>query len=348
MSLKVEENVPLAPLTTFEIGGPARYFVEAESEADVIAAFDLAAEKDLPVLVLGGGSNVLVSDAGFEGLVIRISLRGVHLDGDVVTAAAGEDWDALVEYCVSRDLAGVECMSGIPGSVGGTPVQNVGAYGQEVSETILCVHCLDRRKNEIVELSNLECRFEYRKSIFNTTDRERFVVLAVRYQLVEGGPPKIEYRDLKDYFGDRTPTLAETRRAVLDIRRRKSMVIDPGDPNSRSAGSFFKNPVVDAGELGRISEAAGGADVPNFPAGGGTVKVPAAWLIERAGFQKGFRHGNAGISENHSLALVNRGGATAAEDVGLMEMIRAGVGEKFGIRLLPEPIFVGFETRVEE
>jgi UDP-N-acetylmuramate dehydrogenase len=348
MSLQVKENVPLAPLTTFGIGGPARFFVEAESEADVVAAFDLAAEKSLPVFVLGGGSNVLVSNAGFEGLVIRISLRGVHLDGDVVTAAAGEDWDALVEYCVNRDLAGVECLSGIPGSVGGTPVQNVGAYGQEVSEAILCVRCLDRRKNEIVELSNLECRFEYRKSIFNTTDRERFVVLAVRYQLVEGGRPKIEYRDLKDYFGDCTPTLAETRRAVLDIRRRKSMVIDADDPNSRSAGSFFKNPVVDTGELGRISEAAGGVDVPNFPAGDGKVKVPAAWLIERAGFQKGFRHGNAGISENHSLALVNRGGATAAEVVALMGMIRAGVGEKFGIRLLPEPIFVGFETRVEE
>ena len=339
--MDIKENISLAGFTTLGVGGPARFFVEAGSEADVISAFGWAREKGAEVFVLGGGSNIVVSDAGVGGLVIKIGLMGVGFDQDGdcvrVAAGAGEDWDELVSACVSRGLPGFECLSGIPGTVGGTPVQNVGAYGQEVSETIVSVRCYDRGSGEVVELSNAECGFAYRKSIFNTTERERYAVLSVVYRLVKSGKPKIVYKDLKERFGEGCPTLGEAREAVIGIRKEKAMVIDAEDPNSRSAGSFFKNPIVD------VSFAEGiGSEAPRFPAGEGKVKLPAAWLIERAGFQKGFALGKAGISEKHSLAIVNRGGATAAEIVALKELIQKGVFERFGIGLETEPVFVGF------
>lgn len=339
--------MPLGPLTTLGVGGAAEYFVRAESELEIAGTFEWASERGLPVFVLGGGSNVVVSDVGFRGLVLQAALKGLQFEelggGSVrLTAAAGEDWDGFVRACVERDLAGVECLSGIPGFVGGTPVQNVGAYGQEVSETISGVRCYDRAGNRFVDLSNADCGFAYRKSIFNTITRDRYVVTSVQFDLKRGGNPRVVYKDLKERFEGRVPTLSETREAVLEIRREKSMVIDPADPNSRSAGSFFKNPIVEAG---RVDEMAARADVdavPTFPAGEGQVKVPAAWLIERAGFTKGHRLGNVGISENHSLAIVNFGGATAAEVVALKEDIRDGVEKRFGISLETEPIFVGF------
>ena len=337
--MEIRENIPLAGFTTLGVGGPARYFVDARAEADVIDAFAWARENELDVFVLGGGSNIVVSDAGIGGLVVKIGMTGVTFEDEgarvLVSAAAGEDWEGLVAACVGRGLGGFECLSGIPGTVGGTPVQNVGAYGQEVSETIVSVRCFDRSFAEVVELSNAECGFEYRKSIFNTTERGRFVVMSVSYLLEKEKAPKIDYKDLKEKFVDRNPTLAEVRESVLRIRRSKSMVIDEADPNSRSAGSFFKNPVLDV-------SAAEPLDSPRFPAGEGLVKIPAAWLIEQAGFQKGFALGNAGISGNHSLAIVNRGGSTAAEIVALRDLIRKGVFEKFGIELETEPVFVGF------
>ncbi len=376
-SINIEQNVSLAPLTTLKVGGPARFFVRASSENDVVKAFRFAEENDLGVFVLGGGSNIIVSDAGFDGLVIQILLKGKLLsepravaDGsslgifvdridqphvsqphttahrsDIVevNVGAGEDWDAFVEFCVNRNLAGIECLSGIPGFVGGTPVQNVGAYGQEVSESIVAVRCYDRVNCEIVELGNSECGFTYRTSIFNSTERDRYVVLGVTYRLTANGDPKIAYQDLKDLFGERRPTLNATREAVLKIRRTKSMVIDPNDPNSRSAGSFFKNPIVDRGQFEKIVNVSDVPSVPHFPAGENKIKVPAAWLIERSGFHKGFRCGNAGISTNHSLALVNLGQASAAEIVALKDKIQDGVREKFDILLRPEPVFVGFE-----
>ena len=344
-SLIIRENVSLAPLTTLKVGGPARLFIRAGSEADIVAAFEHAASNQLDVFVLGGGSNILVSDSGFDGLVVQVALAGIRMsEPALITARAGEDWDAFVEFCVGQDLAGVECLSGIPGSVGGTPVQNVGAYGQEVSETIVSVRCFDRSTGRIVELTNSDCGFTYRTSIFNSVERDRYVVLAVTYRLEPGGTPKITYRDLKEYFEGHLPTLAETRAAVLGIRRAKSMVIDPGDPNSRSAGSFFKNPIVQESKLDEIASMAGATSVPSFPAGDQRVKVPAGWLIERAGFNRGFRLGNAGISENHSLAIVNLGGASATEIVALKEKIQDGVAEKFDILLQPEPVFVGFNS----
>jgi UDP-N-acetylmuramate dehydrogenase len=341
-SIDLKENVPLAPLTTLKIGGPARFFVRAKSDDEVVAAFEHARKSSLKVFVLGGGSNILVSDAGFDGLVIQVASKGTDFDGSQVMARAGEDWDAVVAMCVYRDLAGVECLSGIPGFVGGTPVQNVGAYGQDVSETITQVRCYDRSTGNIVELSNADCGFTYRKSIFNSVARERYVVLSVAFELRPGGEANIEYKDLRERFKDGLPTLAEVRNAVLEIRRSKSMVIDAGDPNSQSAGSFFKNPIVDAKRIDQIAANAGVESVPQFPATGGMVKLPAAWLIERSGFHKGFRLDHAGISTNHSLAIVNFGGASAAEIIALKDLIQKGVSEKFGILLEPEPVFVGF------
>jgi UDP-N-acetylmuramate dehydrogenase len=278
---------------------------------------------------------------------LQIVLRGLEfkeLGGDVVRvrAGAGEDWDEFVGECVERGLAGLECLSGIPGFVGGTPVQNVGAYGQEVSETISRVRCFDRNGRRFVEFSNDDCGFAYRTSIFNTTERDRYVVTSVEFDMKRGGNPRVGYKDLKERFAGRIPTLAETRVAVLDIRRRKSMVIDPADPNSRSAGSFFKNPIVQAGNVAEIARLAGLEAVPTFPAGDGLVKVPAAWLIEQAGFKKGYKLGRVGISANHSLAIVNLGEATSMEIILLKDQIQMAVEAKFGIHLQPEPIFVGF------
>jgi UDP-N-acetylmuramate dehydrogenase len=343
-SIDIKQNVSLGPLTTLKVGGPARFFVRASNESQVVKAFEYADKNDLDVFVLGGGSNILVSDNGFDGLVINVALKGVtSSDGTSVTAGAGEDWDAFVKMCVDRDLAGVECLSGIPGFVGGTPVQNVGAYGQEVSESIASVRCFDRTTNAIVDLKNSDCGFTYRTSIFNSTERDRYVVLSVTYNLTRNGGSKIAYKDLKDHFSNRKPTLKETREAVLAIRRTKSMVIDADDPNSRSAGSFFKNPIVESALFEKIAEESAEPNVPHFPAVENKIKIPAAWLIERSGFHKGFRSGNAGISTNHSLALVNLGGATAAEIVALKEKIQDGVRQKFDILLQPEPVFVGFE-----
>jgi UDP-N-acetylmuramate dehydrogenase len=338
----IEQNVPLAPLTTLKVGGNARFYYRARTENDLAAAIHHSADAGIDLFILGGGSNVLISDEGFNGMVVHIELKGITTDGSTTTAAAGEDWDAFVEYCVSQDLAGIECMSGIPGTVGGTPVQNVGAYGQEVSETIFEVRCFDRQMQEFVTLSNVGCSFTYRTSIFNSIERDRYIVLAVTYRLTPGGRPKLDYKDIKHYFTGRVPTLAETRKAIITIRKQKSMVIDAADPNSRSAGSFFKNPVVELSVLDNLRSAI--EDVPSFPFGD-KVKIPAAWLIERAGFHKGFQHGRAGISTNHSLALINRGGATAADIVELKGIIQSAVEEKFGIRLVPEPVFVGFSQK---
>lgn len=346
--IKLRENVSLAPLTTLKVGGPARYFVRAENEDEVVAAFEFANKNDLDVFILGGGSNILVSDQGFDGLVVQAALRGrseipskEFSRMTILRANAGEDWDSFVSYCVDHNLAGIECLSGIPGYVGGTPVQNVGAYGQEVSERIVLVRCLDRMTGEIVELSNADCGFAYRTSIFNTTDRDRYVVLAVFYNLTPKGSPKIAYKDIKELFSGRQPSLQETRDAVLQVRRAKSMVIAADDPNSLSAGSFFKNPVVANDKYAEIA-AKFDVKVPKFDIDGSLVKIPAAWLIEQSGFHKGFRLGNSGISSRHTLAIINCGRATAADILDLMQAIQAGVERTFGILLQPEPVFVGF------
>jgi len=336
----IKENISLAPLTTFNIGGPARYFVRAETEEDVIEAVEYASANSLRLFVLGGGSNILVSDAGFGGLVIQIAIRGIAAgENGLFVAGAGKDWDGFVANVVARGFAGVECLSGIPGFVGGTPVQNVGAYGQEVATTIRSVRCFDRSTGSIVVLENAECGFSYRRSIFNSTERDRYIVLSVEFDLTPNGEPLLVYKDMIEHFQDRKPSLTDVRSAVLAIRRAKSMVIDAADPNSQSAGSFFKNPVVERSAYEAI--AAEFEHAPHFEAGG-NVKIPAAWLIENAGFKKGFRLGNAGISSSHTLALINCGGATAAEIIALKNLIQQDVAERFSIGLEPEPVMVGF------
>lgn len=347
----IQEQIPLAALTTLGVGGPARYFCEAHSERDVREALVFARERDLPVFIMGGGSNLVVSDAGFAGLVLKVALLGItqrslgagRVQFDV---AAGEEWDAFVAGTVQPRFAGLECLSGIPGTVGGTPIQNVGAYGQEVRDTISEVRALPVASLESVVLSNAECQFAYRTSRFNTTNRGEFVITGVSFCLVYGGKPKIAYADLQSHFAAHTsePTLAETREAVLEIRRRKAMVIVPGDEDPRSAGSFFKNPVITDQQYldlaARLSSR--GLQLPSYPAGEQYRKIAAAWLVEHAGFHKGYTKGAVGISRRHTLAIVNRGGATAAEIVGLKNEIQARVRDEFGIELQTEPVFVGF------
>jgi len=337
----LREQVPLAPYTTFGIGGPARWLVEATDETSVVEAVRFAQERAVPLFVLGGGSNLLVSDAGFPGVVLHIALSGVRQEGNLFRAAAGENWDGFVARAVGAGCGGVECLAGIPGTVGGTPVQNVGAYGQEVSSTIATVRVLDRNHLSFSELPASACGFSYRRSIFNSTHRDRFIVMRVDYKLRPNAYPVLQYPDLKRFFHDRkeTPTLAEAAAAVREIRHGKGMLLVEGEPDCRSAGSFFKNPVVTRTQYDAIAADAS-SPVPCYAAQGGMVKIPAAWLVEHAGFQKGFALGAAGISSRHTLALINRGGATAAEILSLRDRIVAGVEKDFGIHLEPEPVLV--------
>jgi UDP-N-acetylmuramate dehydrogenase len=346
-ALALQSDVDLAPLTTLGIGGPARWFTSAFSADDVAAAHHWAVAEGVELFVLGGGSNLVIADEGVNGLVVHVGMRGVDFvhegDGTVVRAGAGESWDDLVAATVVRGLAGLECLSGIPGSVGGTPVQNVGAYGQEVADTIERVTAFDRQQRCVVTLSNAECGFAYRMSRFKREDCGRFVVCDVTFRL-RPGPPTATYPDVKRYFERHAiaaPTVADARRAVLDIRRQKGMVIDAADPDTRSVGSFFMNPVVDAEVHRRIAGEWPNDRVPGFTLPGGSVKIPAAWLIERAGFGKGYGSGRAGLSTKHPLAIVNRGGASARDVLQLAAKIKRVVVDRFGIRIYPEPVFVG-------
>jgi UDP-N-acetylmuramate dehydrogenase len=348
--MNVTENVPLAPLTTLKVGGPARYFVEATTIAEVSEAVQFSQSRSLPLFVLGGGSNLVISDAGWPGLVLKIGITGInHRHGHdevVFEAGAGEDWDKFVGLVVAHNIAGLECLSGIPGSVGGTPVQNVGAYGQEVAKTIDSVLALDLRDGQIHELCNEACGFSYRTSIFNTTERGRYIILQVNYTLKHGDDAHIAYADLKKYFAGWTekPTLANTRDAVRKIRAGKGMLITEGDDDCRSAGSFFKNPILSADQYQALTAraAAKNLQIPSYPALDAQQKVSAAWLVEHSGFNRGYGHGPVGISRKHALAIVNRGNATAADVLALKEYIQQRVEEIWDIVLEPEPVFVGF------
>lgn len=346
----IRENVPLAPLTTIKVGGPARYFVEAKTIGEVSEAVRFARTRDFALFVLGGGSNLVIADAGWPGLVLKIGIAGINERNEtgraIFEVGAGEDWDKVVARAVTRNCAGIECLSGIPGSVGGTPVQNVGAYGQEVAETIQSVLVFDSRDNQVREMCNEACGFRYRTSIFNSSERGRFIILRVTYALTPDGDARVEYADLKKYFAgwSQPPTLAETRDAVRQIRASKGMLISPGDDDSRSAGSFFKNPILSQTQYQELNRraAAKNLQVPSYPALDALKKVSAAWLVEHSGFSKGFGHGRVGISRKHALAIVNRGEATAAEVVAFKEEIQRRVEDLWGIRLEPEPVFVGF------
>ena len=369
----VREQVTLADYTTLRLGGPARRLVDAATEAAIVAEVEAADERYEPLLVLGGGSNLVVADEGFPGTVVHVTTSGVRHrtagpgagPGPVeVTVAAGEDWDAVVAGCVGEGLAGLECLSGIPGRAGATPIQNVGAYGQEVAERIISVRVYDRARRAVVDLAGADCGFGYRTSAFKRSLQPvpgavtgRFVVLSVRFRLDRDHlSTPVRYAELARALGvpegGRAP-LADVRSAVLGLRRGKGMVLDPGDPDTRSVGSFFLNPVLDRGQLAAVERAARavagpGARVPCYPAGDGQVKVSAAWLIEQAGFRKGYpaagaAAGPAGprISSKHTLALVNPSEATTTGLLALAREIREGVRAAFGVELASEPVLVG-------
>ena len=347
----VVEDVPLAPLTTFGVGGPARFFAECGSAADLDEALRWAQLQAVPVFVLGGGSNLLVSDGGFDGLVVQLRSEFVRFesrsDQVLVRAGAGLPWDDLVARTVAEGLGGLECMSGIPGLVGAAPIQNIGAYGQEASETIVAVHVVDLATRAAGQLAAESCGFGYRTSHFKTTWRSRYAVTGVDFSLQRTSEGAVRYEDLRRRFGVQdasktAPGLSEVRAEVLAVRRSKSMVVDPEDPNRRSAGSFFTNPIVDS-EVATQAQRRASRPIPQFPAEAGRVKLSAARLIEESGFCRGEQLGRAGLSTRHVLALINRGGATARELVALATRIRSRVREVFAVTLQPEPEFLGFE-----
>ncbi len=355
MNIKIEENYPLGPLTTLNVGGNARYFVEIKNDADIKEAINFAKDKNLPIFVLSGGSNVLISDEGFPGLVIQNKIVGIEEDKDdkmILTVGAGEVWDKLVEYSVKKGWAGIECLSGIPGSVGAAPVQNVGAYGEEVSSVIKEVVAYDTEDGDIKRFSKDDCKFSYRKSIFNSSHINRYIILEVVFEFQKDSGAKLNYKDLQDYFAGRSdkPSLREIRNAVIEIRSRKGMVIHPEYESFKSAGSFFKNPVVPVEVFEKVKEQIGESDGKWFwlvsAAPGqkpdGNVKISAAKLIERSGFGKGFKMGGAGISPKHSLSLINLGNAKAADIIKLAKAIITSVKERFDVEIEPEVLFVGF------
>ena len=338
--MRVATDVALAALTTLRLGGPALRLVEAETEAEVVEAVRAADAAGEPLLVLGGGSNVVVADAGFAGTVLHVRTRGLETDPEHgLVLAAGVDWDAAVELAVAEGYSGVEALSGIPGTVGASPIQNVGAYGQEVAQTLSWVRALDRHTGDVVELDREACRFSYRHSVFKGSDR--YVVLAVAFGLrhSRSGAP-VRYAELARTLGVEIGAVAPTteiRDAVLALRRSKGMVLDAADHDTWSAGSFFTNPVLDADLAARLLP----DDAPRWPEADGRVKTSAAWLIERSGFSRGHGGPRVRLSSKHTLALTNRGGATTAELVTLAREVRDGVRARFGITLVPEPVLVG-------
>jgi UDP-N-acetylmuramate dehydrogenase len=351
---KVQENVLLKPYTTLGIGGLARYFVVATDEEIIYKAVAWAKKQDLPLFVLGGGSNLIIADKGFPGLVLHINNQGIEhsfLDDKVlVSVAAGEVWDNFVALSVEHNWGGIECMSGIPGKVGATPIQNVGAYGQEVKTSIVKVKVYDRLLEKFVSFSNQECEFSYRQSIFKSTAKDRYIVIDVTFALTPNALPEVNYTELQKYLTEKgylKPTLADVRKAVIAIRQKKAMIVDAQDPDSRSAGSFFMNPIVDL-EVFQQLQAEFLKDhprdtIPQFAAQPGKIKLSAAWLIEKSGLKKSYQKGGAAISSKHSLAITNRDNATSKDICDLAKEIQEKVKAQFNIHLDPEPIFVGFE-----
>ncbi|MCX4995325.1 UDP-N-acetylmuramate dehydrogenase [Streptomyces longwoodensis] len=350
--MQVLHDVPLAPLTTFRLGGPAARLVTATTDTEVVEAVREADAAGTPLLVVGGGSNLVIGDKGFDGTALKIATRGFELVGNRLELAAGEVWTDAVGRTVEAGLAGIECLAGIPGSAGATPIQNVGAYGQEVSSTITEVVAYDRTSGETVALSGAECAFSYRHSRFKA-DPERYVVLRVRFELEDAGglSAPLKYaetaRALGVEPGDRVP-LADARETVLKLRAGKGMVLDPEDHDTWSAGSFFTNPILTDADFAafhaRVKERLGeDAEPPAYPAGPGRTKTSAAWLIDKAGFTKGYGSGPARISTKHTLALTNRGGATTEDLLALAREVVAGVREAFGVTLVNEPVTVGVQ-----
>jgi UDP-N-acetylmuramate dehydrogenase len=352
IGIDIQENVPLADMTTFGVGGPARYFVRIASEQDAATALAFAGERGLETLVLGGGSNVLISDEGFPGLVILNRITGFTVEeagGKVlVTVGGGEAWQDFTDICVAKGWQGVECLAGIPGTVGASPIQNIGAYGQEVSQVISQVRCLEITTGKAVTFDTEECSFRYRESIFNTREAGNYIVTSVTFRLARGGAPAVTYRELEERLSEiSSPTLTDVRDAVLTIRAGKGVLIRTGYESFRCAGSFFKNPVVTRAQFKHIEALVAGPAGPTnwaWPLTNGDVKVSAACLIQRSGFDRGCSRGNVGISPHHTLILINRGGATAREIVDFAAEVQRRVLDRFCVLLLPEARLIGFSS----
>jgi len=351
--LKVEAQVELAPLTTLGVGGKAEHFVRVANETELRDALAWAKQRELEVRMLGGGSNIVVADSGCPGLVIEMAIRGVALR-DLGTqveirAAAGEPWDEFVAEMVSRGYQGLECLSGIPGRVGATPIQNVGAYGQDVAETITQVAAIDTIGGTLRTFSAEECQFAYRDSWFKSREPGRYIVTEVTFRLHPNAPAQLRYAELERHFqqqGNAARSLAEVRAAVLQLRRAKSMVLDANDANCRSCGSFFVNPLLGPAQFSAfVARAASEENIPQYPQADGRVKLSAGWLIEHAGFPRGTRDGAVGLSTKHALALVAHEGARAADVARLAARVQLGVLERFGVQLEPEPVFWGLPSR---
>lgn len=348
----LKKNISLSELTTIKLGGPAEYFFEFTSEEELIEALTFSKENDLDIFILGGGSNVIFPDEGFKGLVLKNNIRLIdsnrNNDELLIKAGAGNNWDELVRLCVEKGFTGIECLSGIPGSVGAVPVQNVGAYGQEISDTLVSVEAIEISTGFKKTFSNEECNFSYRQSRFKSTDKNKYVITSVSFLLFRK-EPEIKYKQLSEelpesYFAENTSfekRLHIIREAVIRIRKSKSMVIVKNDPDSVSCGSFFMNPVLNEIEFNLFSESmkSFGYEAPFYKTGS-EYKIPAAWLIENAGFKKGFSENGAGISSNHTLAIVNKSGKTA-DIINFAKNIQSAVIKKFNIQLLPEPEMVG-------
>jgi len=344
-ALQIEKGVSLAPYTSLELGGAAEYFARIRERDQLVEALSWAHKAGQRVTLLGGGSNVIVSDRGVSGLVLRMETEGVALDSatGLVTAQAGESWERLVERCVAAELSGIECLSGIPGSVGAAPIQNIGAYGQELSQTVKAVEVLDVRALTTRWVEAAACGFSYRQSRWKRAPGDE-VVLALALQLAPHARPHVHYAELLRALSGAEPTPRLVRDRVLELRRNKSMLLEAAshDPNRRSVGSFFLNPVVSASEAERVRANAG--ELPQYPQADGTVKLSAAWLIEHAGTHKGERHGAVGVSSKHCLALVHHGGGTTRALLDLAAELRARVHDRFGIALELEPVRLGFDA----
>jgi UDP-N-acetylmuramate dehydrogenase len=353
-----QTNVSLSQKTTLRVGGTASCLALPLNEEETVETYRTLDGAGTDVFTLGGGSNVLISDDGWSGTVVQSNdfAMSVSAEGEdrLVSAAAGIEWDELVAFCVDEQLAGIECLSGIPGRVGAAPIQNIGAYGQEVAERVESVRVFDREADTVIDLPASECGFGYRTSRFKQDWRGSHVVLALTLRLRLGGEATVRYPELRNALGVGTgaapPTLATVRDLVVRIRRSKSMIWDPKDENHRSAGSFFTNPICDGEVLKRVKKVASelGAELPMWPTDTGGTKLSAAWLIEQAGFERGFTFGKAGLSTNHCLALVNRGGANAESVIALAALIRRQIRNQFGVTLQPEPAFVGFGRTADE
>jgi UDP-N-acetylmuramate dehydrogenase len=350
--MRIQEQVSLAPYTTFQIGGAARWFAEVTTEREIQEALRFAKARNLPYFILGHGSNVLISDHGFAGVVLHISLKGIkeqEVEGNsvLISAAAGEQWNTLVASAVHADLAGIECLAGIPGTVGGSPVHNVGAFGQEVSSTIRTVRAYDTETSEYIEFSGSECGFAYRRSIFSQA-RGRYIITRVDYLLHRGGAPLLKQVELRKIFPQGSqPTLAEVADAVCAIRQTKGLMLVEGDPERRNAGGFFNNPIVSEEQYERIAQARG-TNVPHSANETGGVKLSAAWLIQQAGFMPGLREGKAAISTLNPLVLVNPGDATALDMIGLAENISGTVRLHFDVELEPAPVLLMGHPQVQK